>query len=342
MKRLEYSSGPGTRFYPGRLLPVRNADVGVASFVVQVGNFNVADLVNANGGTVTAQHECGLFEQKRAIPSKRNSGVIIRSGRRNIRQPVGFRKARRAGFHSHPPQIQPLPETARTCFEGPFGEVLRATGPMAKVNPFRFSTKYQDDETDLLYYGYRYYNASMGRWVSRDPVEENGGANLYVLIGNQTISRLDYLGLLTATGGSPNTSIIRHNNYLTFTITCPKCSIFVFNSVDYSGVLSGLHDIGLSDARLQLAFGTFNGQQDLGGELDEKSPNCNGKPVRVRVYMRTRLTNQDYLNYLFLTQGMNGFPSVSADATVKAYAAGTVVDYDCVPCSNRRTMPWWP
>ena len=36
---------------------------------------------------------------------------------------------------------------------GPFGEVIRATGPMAKANPFRFSTKYQDDETDLLYYG---------------------------------------------------------------------------------------------------------------------------------------------------------------------------------------------
>jgi len=39
---------------------------------------------------------------------------------------------------------------------GPFGEVIRATGPMAKANPFRFSSKYQDDETDLLYYGYRY------------------------------------------------------------------------------------------------------------------------------------------------------------------------------------------
>jgi RHS repeat-associated protein len=33
---------------------------------------------------------------------------------------------------------------------------------MAKVNPFRFSTKYQDDETDLLYYGHRYYKASTG------------------------------------------------------------------------------------------------------------------------------------------------------------------------------------
>jgi RHS repeat-associated protein len=51
---------------------------------------------------------------------------------------------------------------------GPFGEVIRATGPMAKANPVRFSTKYQDDETDLLYYGYRYYNASTGRWLNRD------------------------------------------------------------------------------------------------------------------------------------------------------------------------------
>ena len=43
---------------------------------------------------------------------------------------------------------------------------------MAKANPFRFSTKYQDDESDLLYYGYRYYNANTGRWNSRDPVAD--------------------------------------------------------------------------------------------------------------------------------------------------------------------------
>ena len=41
--------------------------------------------------------------------------------------------------------------TASNYAYGPFGEVIRATGPMAKINPFRFSTKYQDDETDLLY-----------------------------------------------------------------------------------------------------------------------------------------------------------------------------------------------
>ncbi len=41
---------------------------------------------------------------------------------------------------------------------GPFGEAVLATGPMAKANLIRFSTKYQDDETDLVYYGYRFYN----------------------------------------------------------------------------------------------------------------------------------------------------------------------------------------
>ena len=74
---------------------------------------------------------------------------------------------------------------------GPFGELLRATGPMAKANPFRFSTKYQDDETDLLYYGYRYYDPDTGRWPNRDPLEEQGGVNLYGFVYNNSISAID-------------------------------------------------------------------------------------------------------------------------------------------------------
>jgi RHS repeat-associated protein len=65
---------------------------------------------------------------------------------------------------------------------------------MAKVNPFRFSTKYQDDELDLLYYGYRYYSASTGRWISRDPIEEKGGPNLFGIAGNSVVNGFDLLG----------------------------------------------------------------------------------------------------------------------------------------------------
>ena len=78
---------------------------------------------------------------------------------------------------------------------GPFGEVIRATGPVAKANPFRFSTKYQDDETDLLYYGYRYYTANTGRWITRDPHDESGGLNLYAAVLNSPVEGVDPYGL---------------------------------------------------------------------------------------------------------------------------------------------------
>ncbi|HEX7861322.1 MAG TPA: RHS repeat-associated core domain-containing protein [Verrucomicrobiae bacterium] len=59
---------------------------------------------------------------------------------------------------------------------GPFGEPIRGTGVMARKNPFRFSTKFTDNESELVYYGYRYYNAVTGRWLSRDPIGEEGGS----------------------------------------------------------------------------------------------------------------------------------------------------------------------
>ncbi|HWQ91211.1 MAG TPA: hypothetical protein VN673_06045 [Clostridia bacterium] len=49
---------------------------------------------------------------------------------------------------------------------GLFGEVIRATGPMANAYPFRFSTKYQG------------------------PIEEKGGRNLYGLVTNDPGLRL--------------------------------------------------------------------------------------------------------------------------------------------------------
>ncbi len=105
-----------------------------------------------------------------------------------------LRKAWYSRRRLQPSQTQPRLEISRPCFEGPFGEVLRATGPMAKVNPVQFSTKYQDHETDLLYYGYRYYNPGTGRWTIRDPVEEDGGPNLYGFVLNSAVGEIDPFG----------------------------------------------------------------------------------------------------------------------------------------------------
>ncbi len=56
----------------------------------------------------------------------------------------------------------------------PYGKVIVQSGAIAEINPCRFSTKYTDNETEFLYYGYRYYHPNDGRWINRDPLEEVG------------------------------------------------------------------------------------------------------------------------------------------------------------------------
>jgi len=69
-----------------------------------------------------------------------------------------------------------------------YGNIIHYRGTAGGVGArmFCFSTKYLDTElagstvtgavgnTGLYYYGYRYYAPRLGRWMSRDPIEENG------------------------------------------------------------------------------------------------------------------------------------------------------------------------
>jgi RHS repeat-associated protein len=59
---------------------------------------------------------------------------------------------------------------AATYEYDPFGQILRLDGDQAAKNPFRFSTYYTDHETGLIYYGLRYYDPSLGRFINRDPI----------------------------------------------------------------------------------------------------------------------------------------------------------------------------
>ena len=78
----------------------------------------------------------------------------------------------------------------------PYGEQIRALVLDAAVasQPFRFSTQYFDVETGLYAYIRRYYDPKTGRWISRDPLEEKAGPNLYGFCGNDPVNHFDVLG----------------------------------------------------------------------------------------------------------------------------------------------------
>ena len=100
----------------------------------------------------------------------------------------------------------------------PFGNVIRSIGTYANANNFRFSTKYLDTETGFYYYGYRHYDPSTGRWLSKDPLQEAGGMNLYGFINNSPIGTWDLLGLVNwsderiADFTSPNPQMTENQN----------------------------------------------------------------------------------------------------------------------------------
>jgi RHS repeat-associated protein len=80
-----------------------------------------------------------------------------------------------------------------------FGKTLNSTDNDAtgwvNHNIHGFSTKPTFGHQGLHYYGYRWYNAKDGRWINRDPIEENGGLNLYGFVYNNYSSWYDYLGM---------------------------------------------------------------------------------------------------------------------------------------------------
>ena len=75
-----------------------------------------------------------------------------------------------------------------------FGRTVAQNGTMADMFTMRYSTKYYDAEAGLYYYGKRYYSPAWRRWLTRDPIGEEGGANLYGFCGNCAVSNYDIDG----------------------------------------------------------------------------------------------------------------------------------------------------
>ena len=82
-----------------------------------------------------------------------------------------------------------------------FGEVeiYSPTGGKLAVsaidNEVLWNSRRYDFDTELYYYKYRHYKADIGRWLGRDPIEEDGWINLYGFVENEPVGYWDRHGL---------------------------------------------------------------------------------------------------------------------------------------------------
>jgi RHS repeat-associated protein len=75
----------------------------------------------------------------------------------------------------------------------PYGNL---TSDPAKTPEFGYAGMQYHAPSGLYLTKYRAYDPQSGRWLSRDPIEEAGGINLYAYVGGNPVSFVDPLGLL--------------------------------------------------------------------------------------------------------------------------------------------------
>lgn len=67
-------------------------------------------------------------------------------------------------------------------------------------NPWNFSGKRYDVETGLIYFGARFYDPSLGRWMTPDPAGFIDGPNRFAYVNNNPVNGIDPHGLFSLSG----------------------------------------------------------------------------------------------------------------------------------------------
>jgi RHS repeat-associated protein len=74
-----------------------------------------------------------------------------------------------------------------------FGNRTKISGDLDTM--VGYTGHHHDAASNLILTMYRACSAELGRWLSRDPIAERGGINLYGYVGNDPINKIDSKGL---------------------------------------------------------------------------------------------------------------------------------------------------
>lgn len=101
-----------------------------------------------------------------------------------------------------------------------FGESAMVSPTSTISSPWQFASKRLDAETGLIFYGRRYYDPMLGRWLTPDPKGFVDGMNLYAFILNNPLNEIDAYGLSISRQPPPELAV--KTPFLKTPMVCPK------------------------------------------------------------------------------------------------------------------------
>lgn len=196
----------------GRLASVLNTDKKIEYTYDELNRRQtkkVYFLVNGNQNLIL--YENYIYQGKHEIGSIDNSGNIItlRLLGNGLGAEIGASVALEinnriyAPLHDHKGNIisliDALSGVVAECYRySAFGEeeIYSASGErqVGALSPWRYSSKRIDTETGYVYYGQRYYDPALGRWITPDPIGYGDGPNLYAYVKNNPLTNIDLWG----------------------------------------------------------------------------------------------------------------------------------------------------
>src|SRR5207249_7434872 len=142
---------------------------------------NLIEETNASGTVVARYSQGGGFDEPLAM---------LRSGTTSYYEADGL------------DSITSLSNTAgalaQTYTFDSFGKLTASSGSL--TNPFRFTARDFDTETNLQFSRARYYDPKVGRFLSEDPLGIRDNLNMYAYVHNNAVNLDDPFGLYTLKG----------------------------------------------------------------------------------------------------------------------------------------------
>ena len=167
---------------------------------------------SSSGTSIFAYDEDNLIEEANA------SGAVVArySQGLNIDEPLAMLRSGTTSYYQADGlgSLTSLSNTAgalaQTYTFDSFGKQTASSGSL--TNPFQFTGRESDSETNLYFLRARYYDPAIGRFLSEDPIGFKGGIDFYRYVRNNPVRFTD------PSGRGP--------------ISCAKCLYYMYKCAD--------------------------------------------------------------------------------------------------------------